>query len=165
MTEKLLHLLRGLPPDLIVAVLSALPVSELRGGIPAGVAMGLSLWRVWIVAVLANIISVIPVLLGFEWAAEVFANKPVLGGLVSWLIKRARSKEQAVRRYGVWALTLFVAVPLPVTGAWTGALVASVFGMPFWRALACIAIGVLLASGIVSALTMAGVLVVHAAAQ
>ena len=164
MTEKLLSALQGLPPDLVVAILSALPVSELRGGIPAGVAMGLPLWRVWIVAVIANIVSVIPVLLGFEWAAEVFAEKPLLGGLVSWLIKRARSKEEAVRRYGVWALTLFVAVPLPVTGAWTGALVASVFGMRFSRALACIAVGVLIASAIVSALTMAGVLVIHAAA-
>ncbi len=163
MTEKLLSLLHGLPPDLIVGVLSALPVSELRGGIPAGVALGVPLWRVWLVAVVANIISVIPVLLGFEWAAEVFANKPLLGGMVTWLIRRARSKQPLVERHGIWALTLFVAIPLPVTGAWTGALVASVFGMPFWRALACIALGVLIASAIVTVLTMGGVLVVHAA--
>ncbi len=165
MTDKLLSLLQGLPPDLIVAILSALPVSELRGGIPAGVALGLPVWRVWIVAVLANIVSVIPVLLGFEYVADLLAEKPVLGRFVAWLIRRARAKEEAVRRYGPWALTLFVAVPLPVTGAWTGAIVASVFGIRFRRAIACISVGVLLASAIVTALTLAGVLAVHAIAE
>ncbi|MBC7288052.1 MAG: small multi-drug export protein [Armatimonadetes bacterium] len=163
MTEKLLAALHGLPPDVIVAVLSALPVSELRGGIPAGVALGLSLQRAWLVAVLANIISVIPVLLGFEWFSELCIHRPLLGSIVGWLIRRARSKEEAVRRHGAWALTLFVGIPLPMTGAWTGALIASVFGMPFWRALGCIILGVLMASAIVSSLTVAGVLVVHAA--
>lgn len=163
MTDKLLAMLAGLPPDVIVAALSALPVSELRGGIPAGVALGLPLWRVWPVAVVANILSVIPVLLCFEWVSDTFVDKPVLGGFITLLLRRARSKKDAVDRYGVWALALFVAIPLPVTGAWTGALVGSVFGMGFWRALACIAVGVLIASGIVTALTVAGVFVVSAA--
>jgi len=164
MTERLLQALRDLPPDVIVAILSALPVSELRGGIPAGAALGLPIWRVWLVAVAANILSVMPVLAGFEWVANALAEKPLLGRVVAWLIRRARSKKELVDRHGVWALTLFVAVPLPVTGAWTGALVGSVFGMPFWRAMACIAVGVLLASVIVTVLTLAGVFTVQALA-
>ncbi len=162
MTERLLHALQGLPPEVIVAILSALPVSELRGGIPAGVALGLPVFRTWLVAVIANIASVVPVVLLFKWAADLLSDKPLLGGLVSWLIKRARAKQPVVERHGVWALTLFVAIPLPVTGAWTGAVVASVFGMRFWRAMACIALGVLIASAIVTALTLGGVLAISA---
>lgn len=162
MTEKLIDALHGLPPEVIVAILSALPVSELRGGIPAGAALGLSLPRTWLVAVVANILSVIPVLAGFRWLADTLADKPVLGGVVAWLVRRARSKQAVVERHGIWALTLFVAIPLPVTGAWTGAMVASVFGMRFFKSLACIAVGVLIASAIVTVLTLAGVLVVSA---
>jgi uncharacterized membrane protein len=140
----------GVPPVLVVAILSALPVSEVRGGIPAGFALGVPLWRTLLFAIPCNVLSVVPVLLWFEPASKYLGDKPLIGGLIRWLLRRARKREQAVRKYGVLALTLFVAVPLPVTGAWTGSIVASVFGLDFWRSLLCVVLGVCIASTIVS---------------
>jgi uncharacterized membrane protein len=152
MSEQLQEALSsaGVPPILVVAILSALPVSEIRGGIPAGLALGLPLWRTLLFGVPCNVLSVVPVLLWFEPASKYLGDKPVIGGLIRWLLRRARKREAAVRKYGVFALTLFVAVPLPVTGAWTGSIVASVFGLEFWRSLLCVVLGVCIASTIVS---------------
>lgn len=159
MSEQLQSLLSeaGLPPLVIVALLSALPISEVRGGIPAGFALNVPLWEILIVAVPANVIAVIPVIVWFEPLAQRFGDTPGLGRFIQWLLRRARRREAEIRKYGVWAVTMFVAVPLPATGAWTGALVASVFGLGFWRSLACVALGVCIASAIVT-LACAGVI-------
>jgi uncharacterized membrane protein len=152
MSEQLQHALSsaGVPAWLVVAILSALPISEVRGGIPAGFALGLPLWRTLVFAIPCNVLSVVPVLLWFEPASRYLGDKPVVGGFIRWLLRRARKREDLVRRYGVFALTLFVAIPLPVTGAWTGSIVASVFGLDFWRSLACMLLGVCIASAVVS---------------
>lgn len=157
MADRLFEMLRGLPPELIVLLLSALPISEVRGGIPAGIVLGLPLWQVLLIAITANVLVVIPVILGFNWAAEKLADKPLLGRVISRLLKRARAQEHLVARYGTWAITLFVGIPLPMTGAWTGAVVAAVFGLKFNRAVLCMFLGVLMASTIVTALTLGGV--------
>lgn len=134
-----------------------MPISEVRGGIPYGVFLGLPLWKTLALAMPANVLIVVPVILGFNWAAERLADRPLLGNVIAHLLRKARSKEEAVNKYGVWALTLFVAIPLPVTGAWTGAVVGAVFGMHFWRAMGCIAVGVMIASTIVSLLVYGGI--------
>ncbi len=157
MADRLFELLRGLPPEVVVLILSAMPISEVRGGIPAGLIMGLPLWQVLLMAITANVVIVIPVILGFNWAADKLADKPLLGGLLSHLLRRARAQEQLVARYGTWAVTIFVGIPLPMTGAWTGAVVAAVFGFKFSRALLCVFLGVLMASVIVTTLTLGGV--------
>ncbi len=124
--------------------------------------MGLPLGSVLLVGIISNIVSVLPVLWGFNWVADRFAETPLLGGIIQRLINRARSKEKMVEKYGVFAVTLFVAIPLPVTGAWTGSLVAAVFGMSFWKAVGCLAIGVLIASAIMTGLSLAGVEIFNA---
>lgn len=144
-------------PPVVVAILSAAPVSEIRGGIPAGIVMDMPLWQVLAVGIPANVLSVVPVLLFFNWAAERLEDKPLLGRVITHMLYKARSKEQMVNKHGVWAVTLFVAIPLPITGAWTGATVAAVFGMDFWRALGCICVGVLIASSIVLLATFGGI--------
>ncbi len=158
LADRLVEALQHVDPLWVVALLSALPISEVRGGIPYGIAVHLPLRSVLCVAVLSNIIAVLPVLWGFDWLADRFAEKPLLGGIIQHLIRRARSKQQMVEKYGVFAVTLFVAVPLPITGAWTGSLVAAVFGMPFWKAVGCLAMGVLIAS----AISLAGVQIFNA---
>ena len=157
MTEWLFEAIRNLPPEWKVIILSAAPVSEVRGGIPAGLALGMPLATILPLAVISNVISVLPVVLGFNWIADRLAKKPVLGGLISRLIRRARSKEAMVKKYGILAIVLFVAVPLPVTGAWTGSLVAAVFGMRFWQVVLCLTLGVLIAAAIVTSLSLAGI--------
>ena len=164
MTEWLFETIRGLPPAWVVIILSAAPVSEVRGGIPAGLILGMPLATVLPLAVISNVVSVLPVVLGFNWAAERLADTRILGGLISRLIRRARSKEALVKKHGVWAITLFVAIPLPVTGAWTGSLVAAVFGMRFWQAVLCLTLGVLIATAIVTSLSMTGIHIFEALA-
>jgi uncharacterized membrane protein len=153
MAEQLQHALSdaGVPAWLVVTILSALPISEVRGGIPAGyLALQLPLWRTLAFAIPSNVVSVVPVLLWFEPVSKYLGDKPIVGGFIRWLLRRARKREDLVRRYGVFAITLFVAIPLPVTGAWTGSIVASVFGLDFWRSLLCMLLGVCIASAIVS---------------
>jgi len=157
LTEWLLEAIRDLPPEWKVIILSAAPISEVRGSIPVGLALGMPLSSLLPLAVITNIVSVLPVVLGFNWVADRLADKPILGGIISRLIRRARSKEQMVRKYGVFAVTVFVAIPLPVTGAWTGSLVAAVFGMRFWQVVLCLTLGVIIATIIVTSLSLAGI--------
>ncbi len=148
---------RMLAPEAVVVLLSAAPISEVRGGIPYGLLKEIPLWKTLALAIPANVLAVVPVILLFNWVAERLIDKPLLGGIVAHLLKKARSKEEMVNKHGVWAVTLFVAIPLPVTGAWTGAVVAAVFGMNFWRALGCMTVGVIIASTIVTLLTCGGI--------
>ena len=157
MAEWLFEAIRNLPPEWKVIILSALPISEVRGGIPAGLALGLPLATILPLAVISNVVSVLPVVLGFNWVADRLADKPILGGIISRLIRRARSKEEMVRRYGVFAIIVFVAIPLPVTGAWTGSLVAAVFGMRFGQVVLCLTLGVIIATTIVTSLSLAAI--------
>ena len=157
MAEWLFEAIRNLPPEWVVIILSAAPISEVRGSIPAGLALGMPLSSLLPLAVITNIVSVLPVVLGFNWVADRLADKPILGGIISRLIRRARSKEQIVRKYGVFAVTVFVAIPLPVTGAWTGSLVAAVFGMRFGQVVLCLTLGVIIATTIVTSLSLAAI--------
>ncbi|MBM3500305.1 MAG: small multi-drug export protein [Armatimonadetes bacterium] len=140
----------GVPPLAIVALLSALPISEVRGGIPAGFILNLDLWKTLLVAIPSNILAVVPVILWFNPAARYLENKPVVGRLIQWLLRRARKREDMVRKYGVLAITIFIAIPLPMTGAWTGSMIAAVFGLDVWRSMACAFLGVCIASVIVT---------------
>ena len=154
MAQQIFEAIKDLPSEWVVVILSALPISEVRGGIPAGIIMGLPLTQILPLAVISNVLSVLPIVLGFNWVAERLANKPVLGRLITRLIRRARSKEEMVNKHGVWAVTLFVAIPLPVTGAWTGAVAAVLFGIKFKHAFISIFIGVIIAGIIVTSLWM-----------
>ena len=106
---------------LATVLISMLPVIELRGGLPAGVAMGLPLREAFFAALLGNLLPVPFIILfarrGFAW---VRAHIPRLGRWVDRIERKAWSKSDKVVRYQAWGLLLFVAVPLPGTGAWTG---------------------------------------------
>jgi uncharacterized membrane protein len=138
-------------PLVVVAILSALPVSELRGGIPAGVlVMKLPVWQTVPLAVVTNVAIVVPVLLWAEPVANRLRRFRVLDRFFTWLFDRARRKSVIVRKYGILGLTLFVAIPLPMTGAWTGALIAVILGINFWKSLLCVTLGVVIAATVVT---------------
>ena len=125
---------------LIVFLVSMVPIIELRGAIPYGVGFGLPLWLTYIIAIVGNMLPV-PLIYFFarrilEWGQD----KPVIGKFFTF-----------------WALLLFVGIPLPGTGAWTGTLAASLLDMDFRKSvLACMG-GVLLAGCIMGALSLLGV--------
>lgn len=146
-----MNLLRHL---LYVFGLAMVPVFELRGAIPVGVAAGLPFWSVFITAILGNLLPVPFLILftrrAFEWLRK---KSAFLERLVSRLEKKAAAKEDLLKKYELLGLCILVAIPLPGTGAWTGSLVAAVFDIRLKHAFPAIALGVLIAAVIVSVVT------------
>lgn len=139
---------------LLTFLISMLPVVELRGGLPAGVAMGLPIPAAFLASLLGNMLPVPFLILFvrpvFKW---VRVHIPALGGFVSRLETRAQEKSKNVVRYQTWGLFIFVAIPLPGTGAWTGALIAAILNMRLKRAVPVIFLGVMAAGLIITVLT------------
>ena len=135
--------------DILLTFLVAMvPVVELRGAIPFGVVRGLNLWTAIIASMLGNLILFIRKI--FAWMR---AHMPKLDGLVIRMEKKAEKNRAAVEKYAFWGLVILVAIPLPGTGAWTGALVAAMMEIRLKRAFPAIAIGVAIAGVIVSVIT------------
>ena len=130
-----------------VLVISMLPVIELRGAIPYGIALDAEPVSVALTAIVGNMIP-IPFLIVytrkvFAWLRQRF---PRADCAVTCLENRAHAKSETIRKYGFWGLCILVAIPLPGTGAWTGALVAAVLDMRLKYALPAITLGVFIAS-------------------
>ena len=140
---------------LMTMLVSMLPVIELRGGIPFGAAMGLSVPLAALASVIGNMIP-IPVLIMFTSRVFQWLKRkiPWLNRIIEGLERRAESKRSMVEKYRFWGLLILVAIPLPGTGAWTGALVAAVMGMNLKRSLPAIFFGVIIAAIIVSLITL-----------
>ena len=141
--------------DILLTFLVAMvPVVELRGAIPFGVVRGLNLWTAIVASVLGNLVPVPFIILFirriFAWMR---AHMPKLDGLVTRMEKKAEKNRAAVEKYAFWGLAILVAIPLPGTGAWTGALVAAMMEMRLKRAFPAIVIGVVIAGVIVSVVT------------
>lgn len=139
---------------LMTMLLSMVPVLELRGAIPIGVANGLNFWVAIGVSIIGNLLPVPFIILFirkvFTWLRRLSRK---LDGLVTRLEQRAKKKSDVVLRYAFWGLVVLVAIPLPGTGAWTGALVAAMLDMRLKRAFPAIALGVLIAGTIVAFVT------------
>lgn len=131
--------------DLKILLLSGLPLTELRITIPMAIAMGMAPWRAFFLAIIGNMIPIIPILILLEPVSNLVRRITFFDNLFNWLIKRTRTKSQQVQKYGALGLILFVGIPLPGTGAWTGAMLAWLFGINFWFAITSIFLGVILA--------------------
>lgn len=141
---------------LLTAAISMAPVVELRGGIPFGTALGLSYWQALTAGVLGNMIPVPFIIVYirrfFRWTRERF---PKLGGAVARLEDKAHLKGRAVAKYSYLGLFVLVAIPLPGTGAWTGALVAALLDIRLKNAVPAIFFGVVAAGFIMAFLSQA----------
>lgn len=154
MSEKLadyiVALLGGvLNKELIVFIISLMPILELRGGIIAGFALGMDFLPTFIIAYIGNILPVPFILMFIEWVFD-FLSRTRFKRLPDALKRRALKQSDSIKKYQYLGLLLFVGVPLPGTGAWTGALIASLLKMDKKKAFIYIAIGVLMAGVIVS---------------
>ncbi|NLE95218.1 MAG: small multi-drug export protein [Dehalococcoidia bacterium] len=147
---------------LLVMLTTVVPVSELRGGIPLGVALGLDPWLVFVVAVVTNIAIFVPTRLALAWFyRSVFTRIPYFD---DYLVRVRRKGEPTVRKYGLLGLLLFVAVPLPITGAYTGTVLSWLLAMEWKRSFIAVGIGVVCAGvivmlatlGVISVATVAG---------
>lgn len=141
---------------LMVLLLAALPVSELRGAIPVAISLyHFDPLTAYVVSVLGNVLPV-PFLLGLLGpVTSLLGRSAPLNRFLVWLFARTRRRHsELIARVGAAALVLFVAIPLPATGAWTGALVAHLFGIPFRYAFPLIVVGVGIAGVIVTLATL-----------
>ncbi|KXS45182.1 small multi-drug export protein [Methanolobus zinderi] len=157
--EQLLELFSSVPHWLATIFISAIPIAELRGAIPIAIGVyDMAPVSAYFLAVIGNMLPVIPLLLFLEPVSTYLRRFRIFDIFFSWLFDRTRRNHtERFEKYGTLALTLFVAVPLPVTGAWTGCAAAFVFGIKFRHALPAILIGVMIAGLIVSFVTVSGI--------
>lgn len=138
-------------------LMAMVPVIELRGAIPFGVAAGITVKQALTCAIIGNLIP-IPFILLFLRKVFLWMRKisPGFENIVEKLESRAKSKKGIVDKYEIIGLIILVAIPLPGTGAWTGALVATVLDIRMRRALPAITVGVIIAGTLVSVITYGG---------
>ena len=130
------------------------PVLELRGAIPVGVAAGLSPWVACVTAILGNLVPVPFIMLLIRKIFDWLRDTKFFGPKIVVLEKRAHLKGRVVRKYRLAGLIVLVGIPLPGTGAWTGALVAALLDIRLRNAIPAIFIGLLIAASITLAVTM-----------
>ena len=140
--------------DMIKTLFTAmLPVLEIRGAIPVGVAAGLDPWLAFAVGIIGNMLPIPILILITRRVINWLKKHGVLVRFTGWLERKGAEKAKTVQQYSFWGLFILVAIPLPGTGAWTGALVASLLDMRLKRALPAITMGVIAAGIIVLLLT------------
>ena len=158
MFDLLLNWLKCLPKDYIVMIVAALPVSELRGAIPLGLSLGMSIPKAFWLSVLGNSIIVAPALVLFKPVTHVLRRFKIWSRFFDWIFERTRRNSDAIQKYEALGLALFVAVPLPITGAWSGVIAASLFKIRFRYAFIAIISGIICAGIIVAFLCALGLL-------
>jgi uncharacterized membrane protein len=131
---------------------TVLPISELRGGIPLGISLGLDPWFTFCIAVIANALIFLPVFFALRlFYDKLLSRIPLFDKYLDSLRKRGKPK---VDKYGFWGLALFVAVPLPLTGAYTGTILAWLLGMDWKKAFLAVGLGVIVAGVVVLLITL-----------
>ena len=144
---------------IITFLISMIPLVELRGAVPYAISSGIPLWQALLIGVIGNMLPV-PIIFFFarhilEWGKE----KPVIGNFFTWCLNKGhrggQKLEEAAGDKGIfWALLLFVGIPLPGTGAWTGTLAASILDWDFKRSVLAVMLGVVLAGLIMGFLSL-----------
>ncbi|MDY6893387.1 MAG: small multi-drug export protein [Chloroflexota bacterium] len=140
-----------------VFLTAAAPISELRGAIPLAIAVLDISWPLaFLVAYLGNLFPVPFILLLLDPLSRLLSRIHIFERILNWIFSISRRRGGIIERYGAIGLVLFVAIPLPITGAWTGSIVAFLLGMKFRYAFPAIMLGVFIAGVIVTTLTLLG---------
>ena len=139
-----------IPPELIIFFISMLPILELRGGLIAAKLLGVEFVRAFIICYIGNIIPVPFILLFIRKIFQFLRDKKGFSKIIEKLEIRSMRQSEKVKRWRDWGLLAFVAIPLPGTGGWTGALIAALMDIRIKKSFPIIAIGVLIAGIIMS---------------
>ncbi len=156
MLEQITNSLAAFNKEIAVVVLAAMPVSELRGAIPLALAMEFTPLKAYVLAFLGNLLPVMPLLFLLQPVANRLRHIKIFENFFNWLFERTKKKATLVERFEALGLILFVAIPLPITGAWTGCVAATLFKIRFRYAFLAIVAGVIIAGLIVLVLSLAG---------
>lgn len=136
--------------EMVVFIISMIPVLELRGGLLASKLLALPLLRAIPLCILGNIIPIPFILLFIKKIFAFMKRFKGLGKIAEFFEKRAAKKTGSVEKYEFFGLTLFVGIPLPMTGAWTGSLIAAMLDMDFKKAVIAELLGIVMATVIMS---------------
>lgn len=154
LTERLVStmvgLLGGFPPELVVFIISLFPILECRGGMIAASLLGVDYLVALPIAIIANLLPIPFIFLFIEKIFNLMKKTKFLGKIVTKIENKAMSKSDKITKYKRWGLLLFVGIPLPGTGAWTGALIAVLLKLNLKDSVISIFLGVLMATGIMS---------------
>lgn len=150
MIETIFNYLAGIDKLLAVFIVSMFPVVELRGAIPLGVGLGLDFYKVFVVSVLGNMLPVPFVVMFIRPIVEYLKKKKAFGKLAKKFEQRTMNKSEKITKYKMLGLFIFVAIPLPGTGAWTGAALAGLMNMRLKTSVPSILFGVVTAGIIMS---------------
>jgi len=131
---------------------TVLPISELRGGIPLGISLGLDPLFTFFIAIIANALIFFPIFFALRFFYDKLLYRiPLFNKYLDRVRKRGKPK---VDKYGFWGLALFVAIPLPITGAYTGTILAWLTGMDWKKAFPAVGLGVIVAGVVVLLITL-----------
>ncbi len=144
-----------IPAELIAFIVSLFPILELRGGLIAANLLGVKLIPAFVICFIGNMLPIPFILLFIEKIFDWLRDKKGLGKVVRYCEKKADKHKDKIDKYGWWGLFILVAIPLPGTGGWTGALVAALMRLKIKKSLPAIAVGVL-AAGVIVSLIMYG---------
>ncbi len=143
----------GLPHELIIFFVSMLPIVELRGGLILAPLFGMNIVKAILICLAGNIIPVPFILLFITKIMDYLKTTRILKGFAERLEKKAMGKSEKIARYEFWGIVLFVGIPLPGTGAWTGCFIAALLGVKFKKAFPAVIIGLLIATTIMCLIT------------
>lgn len=132
--------------EILVFIISLLPILELRGGLLAASFLGLDALPSYIITIVGNLLPIPFILLFINKILDWMRNSKHFSKIANWLDSKVEKHKSSIEKYGFWGLVLFVGVPLPGTGAWTGSLIASVLGMDRKKSFLAIILGIVMAS-------------------
>lgn len=151
--DFLLEILQRVGLEVRIFIVAMIPLIELRGSIPLGMAYGMNWIEVFGLSVVGNLLPVPLIILFIRHIFEWMKKKNILAGLIKKYEERVMKKADIVMKYSAIGLMLFVAVPLPGTGAWTGAVLAALLNMRMRYALPAVTVGVIIAGFLVSGIS------------
>ena len=153
LVEFFIKLFSGLNKELVIFIISLFPILELRGGMLAASLLHVNFVRALIICVIGNLVPIPFLLIFLKFVLDLFNKWKFTSKIVKWLEKKVDSNRGQIDKYGYWGLILFVGIPLPGTGAWTGSLIAIMLGLDKKKSFICIVIGVFMAALIMSILS------------
>jgi len=158
MLNIIIHWLKDIPKEVVVIIVGAFPITEVRGAIPLALYYGMSWSKAFWLSVLGNVSFIAPALFLFEPVSSRLRKFKPWSRFFDWLFERTKKNADTIQKYEALGLAIFVAVPLPMTGAWSGVIAASLFKIRFRYAFVAIVAGVLGAGLIVLTLCTLGII-------
>lgn len=158
MINVIINWLKDVPKEYIVMLVGALPISELRGAIPLALSFGMPISKAFWLSVIGNSIPVAPALFLLEPVSNRLRRFKIWSRFFDWLFERTKKKADTIQKYEALGLAIFVAIPLPMTGAWSAVVAASLFKIRFRYAFIAILAGIIGAGLIVLSLCGLGMI-------